>query len=114
MKFVFPQNYDFKSKLLGFIEYTTLFFNALWAILIFLITSFFKNITFKISLFIILFFPVLLFSIIGFNNEKITYIIKYMLIYIRKPKCYIYRKSKYWNLIKIFLKVYCKKYHIMI
>ena len=27
MKFIFPQNYNFKTKLLGFIDYTTLILN---------------------------------------------------------------------------------------
>ena len=27
MKFIFPQNYNFKNKLLGIIDYSTAFFN---------------------------------------------------------------------------------------
>ena len=27
MKFIFPQNYNFKNKLFGFLDYSTIFFN---------------------------------------------------------------------------------------
>ena len=37
MKFIFPQNYDFKNKLFGIIDYPTLFVNIVWFLLIFLI-----------------------------------------------------------------------------
>ena len=94
MNFIFPQNYNFKNKLFGFIEYTTIFINILSGFFCYLISSIFsKNTSLQISLFIVLFFPLLLFSIIGFNNEKITYIIKYILIFIFSPKYYIYRKN---------------------
>ena len=93
MKFIFPQNYCFRQKLFGFIDYSTLFFNIILGVLIYLLLScFIKNITFKISIFIILFFPSLIFSIIGFNHEKITYILKYLFIYIKSPKYYLYKK----------------------
>ena len=93
MKFIFPQNYDFKNKLFGFIEYTTLFFNIIWGVIIYLISCIFSNnIIFQISIFIILFFPILLFSIFGFNHEKITYILKYLIIFFKSPKYYLYKK----------------------
>lgn len=93
MKFIFPQNYCFRQKLLGFIDYSTLFLNGVWGIFIYFISYLFsRNLTFRISLFIILFFPILLFSMIGFNHEKITYIIKYLYFYIKSPKYYLYCK----------------------
>ena len=93
MKFIFPQNYRFNQKLFGFIDYSTLFLNVIWAIIVYFISCIFsENITLKIAIFIILFFPVLLFSIIGFNHEKITYIIKYLYFFIKSPKYYLYRK----------------------
>ena len=56
MKFIFPQNYNFDSKLLGFIDYTTVILNILWGFIIFLISYFIvPNITFKISFFIVIF-----------------------------------------------------------
>ena len=30
MKFIFPQNYDFKNKLLGIFDYSTIFINIIW------------------------------------------------------------------------------------
>ena len=93
MKFIFPQNYHFRPKLFGFIEYSTLFLNGIWGIFAYFISDvFFENFTLKIAIFIILFFPILLFSIIGFNHEKITYIIKYLYLYLKSPKYYLYRK----------------------
>ena len=41
MKFIFPQNYNFKNKLLGIIDYSTAFFNILWYVIIFIILHLF-------------------------------------------------------------------------
>ncbi len=93
MQFIFPQNYNFNSKLLGFIDYTTLILNLIWGFIIFLFVYFFIPIlTMKICIFIILFFPFALFSIIGFNHEKISYVLKYLYFYIKRPKLYLYKK----------------------
>ena len=93
MKFIFPQNYNFNSKLLGVIDYTTVILNIIWAIIVFLIVYFIiPNITLKISIFIILFFPFALLSIIGFNHEKMLYIVQYLYKYIFSPKIYLYKK----------------------
>ncbi len=93
MKFIFPQNYNFNSKLLGFIDYTTVILNIIWGLIIFAFVYFFiPNITVKISIFIILFLPFALFSIIGFNHEKILYILQYLYFYICRPKIYLYKK----------------------
>ena len=94
MKFIFPQNYNFKVKLLGFIEYTTLFLNIIWGFFVYLISCIFSgNIFLQITVFIVLFFPFLLFSIIGFNNESLFYIIKYLYTYLLSPKYYVYKKN---------------------
>lgn len=93
MNFIFPQNYNLNSKFLGFIDYTTIILNIIWGLLIFIFVYFFiSNITLKVSVFIILFFPFTLFSIIGFNHEKISYVIKYLYFYIKRPKLYLYKK----------------------
>ena len=93
MKFIFPQNYNFDSKLLGFIDYTTVILNIVWGLLIFAFVYFFvPNITIKIGVFIIFFLPFALLSIIGFNHEKIIYILKYLYLYIISPKIYLYKK----------------------
>ena len=86
MKFIFPQNYNFNVKFLGFIDYTTLILNIIWGLIIFLFVYFLiPNITFKIGIFIILFLPFFLLSIIGFNHEKILYILKYLIKYLFSP-----------------------------
>ena len=92
MKFIFPQNYNFNYKLFGFIDYTTIFLNIFFGFIIYLVSNIFNNLYLKLCFFIILFFPFLLISIIGFNNEKILYIAKYIYLYIKSPKYYIYKK----------------------
>lgn len=71
MKFVFPQNYDFSTKLFGLIDYSTAILNVIWSGLVFvLINIIFHSLNVKIFLFIILSLPVLLFSVIGINRRK--------------------------------------------
>lgn len=95
MKFIIPQNYNFRPKIFGMISYSTAILNALWLIFIFtVINFFFKNIKIKIILVISLSLPLILFSIIGLNNESIFYILKYLLSYLIRPKIYLYEKSK--------------------
>ncbi len=92
MKFIIPQNYDFSSKLFGFIDYSTVIFNIIWGLLIFCIISFFVfNLYIKIFIMVILCLPVLLFSIIGFNHENILYVLLYILKFFIKPKVYLYK-----------------------
>ena len=93
MKFIIPQNYNFKSKIFGFIDYSTAFFNIIWYIIIFLIVNFiFKNWNIKIFLLISLCFPITLFSIVGFNGESIIYVFTYIIKYLIRPKLYLYKK----------------------
>lgn len=93
MKFIFPQNYNFNSKLFGFIDYSTAIVNVIWIAFVFCIVNLiFSNLNIKIFLFIILTFPVILFSIIGFNHENILYVIFYISKYIKSPKVYLYKK----------------------
>ena len=74
MKFIFPQNYHFKNKILGVIDYTTAFINIIWDLFIFIIVNFiFKSLSIKISILIIFCFPLLLFSFVGFNGENIFF-----------------------------------------
>ena len=72
MKFIFPQNYNFNSKILGIIEYSSILLDIVWAIFLWIILSLnFVTLNIKIFLFIILFFPVFIFSIVGINGENI-------------------------------------------
>ena len=94
MKFIFPQNYNFKSKLLGFIDYTTIILNVIWGIIIFSITYFLiPNLAIRIGVFIVFFLPFSLISIIGFNHERFIYIIIYLYSYLHSPKVYLYKKD---------------------
>ena len=93
MKFIFPQNYNFKSKILGILDYSTAIFNIIWYILVWTLLSIFSmNLKIKIFIFILLSFPLLLFSIIVFNGENIIYVLKYMLKYFLRPKVYVFKK----------------------
>lgn len=94
MKFIFPQNYNFKNKLFGFIDYSSLFINIVWDCFIFcLINLIFNNLTLKIFIFIILCLPLFLFSIIGLNNENIFCVINYLLKFIFGNKIYLFNKD---------------------
>lgn len=92
MKFIFPQNYHFKNKILGIIDYQTAFVNLVWYIIMFIFVNiFFKSINLKITVFISLCFPLLLFSFSGFHGENIIDVIKYLFKFIVKQKLYFYR-----------------------
>ena len=94
MKFIFPQNYAFKNKLFGFIDYSTLVLNIVWDAFIFCVLDILiPNITFKLSLLIVFCFPLLLFSIIGFNHENFLNVLVYLFKFIKKPKIYFYSKN---------------------
>ena len=47
MKFIFPQNYNFKNKLFGVIEYSTIFLNLIWDLIIFIFVNLFHNLNIK-------------------------------------------------------------------
>ena len=94
MKFIFPQNYHFKNKILGVIDYTTAFVNLIWYGLVFLIVNIlFSSISVKVVIFILLCFPLLLFSFSGFNGESIIYVLKYIVNFLIKQKLYLFKKS---------------------
>jgi len=93
MKFIFPQNYNFKNKLFGFIDYSTAILNILWYVFVFAVLDlFFSDLTLILSGFIILCLPLFLFSLFGFNHENIIHVSTYMLTFIKKQKVYFYDK----------------------
>lgn len=95
MKFIFPKNYDFNTKLFGLIDYSTAILNVVWSVIVFVIINiFFRSLNIKIFLFIICSFPVLLFSIIGINGENVIYVFSYIIKYILKQKLYFYEKKR--------------------
>ena len=94
MKFIFPQNYAFKNKLFGFIDYSTLVLNLVWDAFVFcLLDILIPYITIKLSFLIVFCFPLLLFSIIGFNHENFLNVLVYLFKFIKRPKIYFYSKN---------------------
>lgn len=94
MHFIFPKNYNFKPKLLGFIEYSTAILDTIIGIILyFLINLLFKDINIKIYVFISLFFPVLLISILGINKESFISVFKYVFKFIKNQNIYLYTRK---------------------
>ena len=94
MKFIIPQNYIFKNKLFGFMDYSTAVFNIIWALFIILLLNFIPfSLHIKIGVFIALYFPLLIFSFFGFNNENILYVLSYIIKFIIHNKVYFYGKD---------------------
>ena len=53
MKFIFPQNYKFNTKLLGIMDYQTAIINLIWGGIVFLIVNtIFNSLSLKICLFL--------------------------------------------------------------
>ena len=93
MKFIIPQNYSFKNKILGIFDYSTIFFNIIWYMIVFSILQLlFNNWNIRIFLLISLCFPITIFSVIGFNGEPIIYVFKYVIKYLLSTKLYLYKK----------------------
>lgn len=94
MKFIFPQNYDFKNKILGIIDYSTALVNLLWYVFVFMLVNvILKTLSLKIFIFIFLCFPLLLISFSGFNGENIIYVFSYLIRFLLKPKLFLYKKK---------------------
>lgn len=94
MKFIIPQNYNFKNRLFGFMDYSTAIFNVIWMLIVFFLVNLINlSINIKIGIFITLYFPLFLFSIFGFDNENIIYVIFYMYKFIKRRKVYFFNKD---------------------
>lgn len=92
MKFIFPQNFNFKNKLLGIIDYPTAIFNIIYFLLVYILTNIFiANLTIKIIIIILFYLPIFLISVIDFNHENILYFFWYMIKFIFRPKIYLYK-----------------------
>lgn len=93
MNFIFPQNYNFKNKFLGYIDYPTLVVNLAWIYFIYTITSLFSlSLQEKAPIIIIFCLPTFLFSILNIHNETAFQIISYLIKYILTPKLYVFYK----------------------
>ena len=94
MKFIFPQNYNLNTKLLGIIDYSVAIADLIWGIFVFfMINVLFKSLGIKIFLCIMLIFPVVILSVVGVDGENFLYFLSYVLKYIFKQKLYLYEKK---------------------
>ena len=95
IKFIFPKNYKYNTKILGFIDYKTAAIDVIIGALLFLIVkAIFKTLSTQIYIFISLFFPVLLFSILGTNGENIIEFSIYIIKFFKNRKVYFYEKER--------------------
>ena len=93
MHFIFPKNYDFRPKLLGFIEYSTAIIDTiLWIIIYSIINLIFTDIDLKIYFFIALFFPILIISVIGINRENFISVFLYIFKFFKNRNVYLFNK----------------------
>ncbi len=93
MNFIFPQNYNFKNKFLGIIDYSTLIINIIFYLFIFsLCNLLFTNINIKIFIFISTCFPLFILSITGINNENIFLVFIYIYKFFKNRRVYLYEK----------------------
>lgn len=93
MKFIFPKNYDFKTKLFGIFDYFTIIINIIFYLFVFsLCDLIFNNLNIKIFICISFCFPLFILSIVGLNNENVFSVLIYLLKYLVKQKLYLYNK----------------------
>ena len=92
MKFIFPKNYNFKTKLFGVFDYLTVVINIIYFLFVFSVCNLiFDSINIKIFIIVSLCFPLLILSIVGLNNENVFLVLIYILKYFLKPKLYLYK-----------------------
>ena len=95
MQFIIPYNYKFKTKLLGLLDYQTAVIDGIWAGILFLLSNLiFTSLTHKLYFIVALFLPVLLFTIIGVNNESVISVTIYIFKYFKRQKIFLYKKKK--------------------
>ena len=96
MKFIFPKNYKYRAKILGFIDYITAITCSVIGILLFLIIHIlFKKITTQIYIFVILFVPIVLFSIFVSDGENIISYTLQIIRFIKRRGIYFYNKNNW-------------------
>ncbi len=92
MKFIFPQNYKYRYKILGLIDYSTAIINlVIYSVVYFIINIIFTQIKIKIFVFVLICFPCFLLSILSNEYENIFSVCKYIIKYIKSNKIYLYK-----------------------
>ena len=95
MKFIFPQNYKFSTKIFGILDYSTAIVDVLWISIVLILSNiFFKSLKIKLFILIILTLPILIISAVGINGENMIYVAKYIVEYFFRPKVILYDKNK--------------------
>lgn len=93
MKFIFPKNYNFKTKLFGVFDYLTVIIDIIYFLFVFSVCNLiFSNLYIKMFIIISLCFPILILSVVGLNNENVFFVLLYIFKYFLKPKLYLYNK----------------------
>jgi hypothetical protein len=93
MKFIFPKNYKYNAKILGFIDYVTAIVDLIIGIILWsIIHIIFSKLTTQIYVFLILFIPIFLFSILETGGENILIYVFFIIKFIKNRKVYFYRK----------------------
>ena len=75
MNFIVPQNFNFKNKFLGLIDYPTLIFDFIYLSVLNTILN--------------IFIHDLLVKLFSFNNESFIYVLFYIVKYYFSPRLYI-------------------------
>lgn len=93
MKFIFPRNYKYRAKILGFIDYVTAIVDLIIGIILFSILRIFvSSISTRIYIFIILFVPIILFSVFVAGGENIIIYIVQIVKFLKRRGVYFYKK----------------------
>ena len=92
MTFIIPQNYNFKSKLFGIIDYPTAIFNIAFIVILYFILKLLPfGLLAKSIILVVCYLPLSLISIFGFYSESFLFVFIYFFKFLITPKVYIYK-----------------------
>ena len=92
MIFIIPQNYNFKSKLFGIIDYPTAIFNIAFIVILFFILKLLPiSLLVKSIILVVSYLPLFLLSILGFYSDSFLFVFIYFFKFLITPKVYIYK-----------------------
>lgn len=95
LRFIFPQNYHFHTRILGFFDYPTLVFNLIWFVFLFVISNIlFKSIEIKIVFCTSLFLPIFLISFIYLKQENVFSFFMSIYHFLKSRRIYFYSKIR--------------------
>ena len=92
MTFIIPQNYNFKSKLFGIIDYPTALFNIAFIVILHFILKLLPfTLLAKSIILVVCYLPLFLISFLGFYSESFLFVFIYFFKFLITPKVYIYK-----------------------